>query len=1450
VDLIRDGSIYTYGDKSVGVFAQSIGGGGGNGGLAISGAFGGPQTKNIAGSLGGNGGSGGYSAKVFVDSSGYIQTTGAESYGILAQSIGGGGGTGGFSVSGALGIATEKTTHNLAISVGGSGGSGNYSGDVEVQNKSEIHTTGIEAVGVYAQSIGGGGGSGGGSFTGIVGLKGAGEGKSVNAQIVVGGQGGDGNYAGNVLVDSSGGISTKGDGAQGIRAQSIGGGGGSGGQANSLTLVLGQKKNKATGADDGPAPDPEKSNIDAKIIVGGFGGTGNNAGSVIVISDDYINTTGINAHGIYAQSIGGGGGAGGNAADGLDGYIPEETEIIESGIEKIIKKIAPAKTKEYSLTIGGGGGGSGNGNLVDITNDGSISVSGNTAWGIYAQSIGGGGGSGGNSAGGKSGTIGIGGGRLGELLGIESVTGDGGMIVVRNEFGANIHSSGGNFSGGIFAQSIGGGGGQGGAGSGKIGLGGNASAAGDGKKVDVENKGNIITEGLFSAGIMAQSVGGGGGTGGGGKLSLLSIGGEGGSSGNGGEVIVTNSGMIETLGFGSNGVFAQSVGGGGGVGGGLDEEKIDELDLPVVGIALLDLEAPTLPDINLVTLGGKGSSAGSGSNVKIDNNGQVVTRGGFSSGLLAQSVGGGGGYGGSGLGAVVLAGSAGASSNGGEVEIINGFGGSVYTFADFSNAIIAQSIGGGGGLSGNTIGAVVIGGKTSNGGNGGQVTVDNFGYVQTTGDNSTAIFAQSVGGGGGMVASATGLFAFGSDEGDGGDGGIVNVDNSGEIYTEGKNSHGIFAQSVGGGGGVVGDESSGSSAFKLAGSAGDGGNAGDVKIVNSADISALGENSVAILAQSDAGSGNGNLEIQINSGVIVGGFGEGAGVGFLDGKTNKLTNKGSLGAKGDNTGKEIAGLAVFGGAGDETIDNVGMLIGNARLGAGTNAFNNMDGGNVYSGANFDLGGALNLFTNNGFLAPGGSNSTETILTTELNGKYVQGTNGSFGVDLDFVSGDEAVGLADRLNISGTATLEGIIDLAIVNPNQANPGDHSLVIISAQNGADSLNLNLVAPSSAVANYSLSRPSSNDVVLDYSIDFAPDGVNSNQGAMGTYFNKLQLSGGSPTMAPLVGELFNLATLKELQAAYDAMSPEPYTQTFAGTLNSVGTFSNSLLSCKQYQGNYRFSAEGECGWIRLGAQYSSFDGTSKNFGFDERANKISGGLQWEINPNWYFGIGGSYEVTNADIASNISSEGSREQIGIVNKFVNQGTVLASTLVAGRGQFDMKRFVGLAAGGLAKGEQDITFFASQTKLSHTFELGQGYVRPAIDFTAVRIDQDSFTETGAGAANLRLDDITNNYAMISPSVEFGHESQIGSLEHRLHAKLGITHYLQGQNTVTAGFVGAPNGVPSFKTQGGFDDTLLDLEVGLDLIASNNATLQLGASAQIGENTNVLQTHLKFSIPF
>ena len=136
-----------------------------------------------------------------------------------------------------------------------------------------------------------------------------------------------------------------------------------------------------------------------------------------------------------------------------------------------------------------------------------------------------------------------------------------------------------------------------------------------------------------------------------------------------------------------------------------------------------------------------------------------------------------------------------ASGHGGIVTVTNY--GPLQTFGSDTYGIMAQSIGGGGGSGGNAYGVFALGGRENSTGDGRNVTVANWSTITTAGDGSHSILAQSIGGGGGVNAAHAGaayspVISWGGMGAAGGDGNTVTVDNHGDLATSGDDASGIL----------------------------------------------------------------------------------------------------------------------------------------------------------------------------------------------------------------------------------------------------------------------------------------------------------------------------------------------------------------------------------------------------------------------------------------------------------------------------------------------------------------------------------------------------------------------------------------------------------------------------------------------------------------------------------
>jgi len=838
VEVENHSVILTDGNESSAIFAESRGGGGGNGGLSFAGAISMRDGQSFTFAFGGDGGIGNTGGSVTVRNSGLLMTRGNESHGIFAQSLGGGGGNGGTSITGGFVRTGDSKSINFGLSVGGTGvGSLNSGSAVGVTNSGIVVTNGEGSHGVFAQSIGGGGGNGGMAISAAVANTRAGNSRNLQATIGVGGSGGIGGIGGGVSIDHRGGIITTSNGSIGLFGQSVGGGGGTAGGANSISFQLGRVCENASTSPACPPKDQDRSrNYNVQVNYGGAGGSGNHAGIVEITSRDSIRTYGSMSHGILAQSVGGGGGAGGDATQGIGGLLPEEFclgdtadqvttfiageeqracvdgEYVSIGIDSFLERYDSTgatnnKARQFMLdsiqnvSVGGAGGSSGHGARVKVENHSQITTSGNFSAGIIAHSVGGGGGLAGS--GGAGAGIGVG--------GTGGASGNGGDVAVNNLSTAAIGTSG-HRSVGIIAQSIGGGGGQ------------------------ASHAGTFLAQDQWPDDFVLNP-----GPGGGDCEGIVCVGGSGGSLGNGGWIDVSNAASISTMGQSAHGILAQTVGGGGGSFS-MGVQQVWEDRSGAFGAGATGY---------VMAIGGRGGAGGDGGregdcgpeqvcySVDVDNSGAIETIGAFSHGILAQSIGGGGGNGG-------VQGDDEALTFTREGLIRSIAGDALNEIADYS-----------------TIGLIDLGGEGGRAGRGFHVRVNNSSTITTYGVGSYGILAQSIGGGGGEAAASFGAVTLGSrlldatdildetelgyylewladaaagiETSQGGNVDVVATSDS-SIRIHGEGSTGILAQSVGGGGGLGGTSVDD---FQLGGVSLARGSGGDVSASNEGAIVAV-----------------------------------------------------------------------------------------------------------------------------------------------------------------------------------------------------------------------------------------------------------------------------------------------------------------------------------------------------------------------------------------------------------------------------------------------------------------------------------------------------------------------------------------------------------------------------------------------------------------------------------
>jgi outer membrane autotransporter protein len=668
----------------------------------------------------------------------------------------------------------------------------------------------------------------------------------------------------------------------------------------------------------------------------------------------------------------------------------------------------------------------------------------------------------------------------------------------------------------------------------------------------------------------------------------------------------------------------------------------------------------------------------------------------------------------------------------------------------------------------------------------------------TTGSASIAIFAQSVGGGGGLGGDVGLGIGFAGSVGGDGNGGDVDIDHTGNITTYGDGAHGIFAQSAGG---------------TLSG--------GAVSVTLAGNIITEGADSNGIFAQSVGNSGGQDISIDIQSGSITGGSGTGAGIYMDGGNNNTLTNRGSISA--------LSGTAIVGGTGNETIDNYGIITGSVDLGAVRNAFNNKVGGTFNAGATVNLEGGL--LSNAGTFAPGGSG---TVLTTELTGNLLQQESGIYDVDLDLTAYQP-----DLLNVSGDSNLAGLANINLVNTGWAKPGTQQATMLYSADDVTDSGLALLTQPSPIIDYELLLPNSTDVDIQTTIDFAPrgKGLNANQRAIGNAVNKIQLAGGSASFAPFAAALFRMPDMQSLGSAYDQMSPDTYdiytkitsvitqqyTQTLLKRIHSIRSplrlagsapqhadrdqillaYSGSDASIGQLIGTGELTPEK--------ATYSVWlDGFGK-MGDQDEADGFNGyqynvygatlGLDRTFGTRFVAGIGIGYSYTDVDL-DGARGNGDIDTIfgALYGSYFTRRMYVDAALSYGRQGYDNERniVIGPLLSTVSSDHSGDTYSAF-AEGGYNVDIKNWIIQPFVSLHYIYLDEESFSESGAGGLRVgsrQTDSLVSELgARITRVFRIKNSSLIPEISAAWNYDFDVDDRM-----ITASFAGAPG--TSFSVQG------------------------------------------------
>jgi len=431
-----------------------------------------------------------------------------------------------------------------------------------------------------------------------------------------------------------------------------------------------------------------------------------------------------------------------------------------------------------------------------------------------------------------------------------------------------------------------------------------------------------------------------------------------------------------------------------------------------------------------------------------------------------------------------------------------------------------------------------------------------------------------------------------------------------------------------------------------------------------------------------------------------------------------------------------------------------------------------------------------MLNNGGILAPGNS-----IGTLNVSGNFAQ-TGGAYVVEAN------AAGQSDRINVGGTATINGGTVQVLAQPGNYGPST-TYTILRANGGV------LGVYSGVSSNFAFLTPSlsydANDVFLTLALPSQNtftsfSGITPNQKAVGTALNQSFASAGGD-FATVIGALAGLNT-QQGPVALDTISGQPYADFGTMNTNNAMMFMNALgqqmanargaASTGQRQALAQACEIESCDAVGpLSAWASALGGLGSVLG-DGNTSTLTynfggaaAGIDYRFDPRFLVGLGTGY-THGTQWVNSFMGQGWSDSVSVAayGSFTQAGFYLDA--LAGYAYFNNQLQRQILIPGLqqrtATGSTGANQFLGQAEGGYKLDIyapAQASITPFGRLQISSVTQNAFSESGAQSLNLNVAQQTTNSLRTTIGADLAGEIDLGS-EHKvdIDVRLGWQHEL------------------------------------------------------------------------
>ncbi|MBI9110569.1 autotransporter outer membrane beta-barrel domain-containing protein [Maridesulfovibrio ferrireducens] len=213
-----------------------------------------------------------------------------------------------------------------------------------------------------------------------------------------------------------------------------------------------------------------------------------------------------------------------------------------------------------------------------------------------------------------------------------------------------------------------------------------------------------------------------------------------------------------------------------------------------------------------------------------------------------------------------------------------------------------------------------------------------------------------------------------------------------------------------------------------------------------------------------------------------------------------------------------------------------------------------------------------------------------------------------------------------------------------------------------------------------------------------------------------------------------------------------------------------------------------------LRVLGRTGSMDTHGGYDGYDYDSIIMSGGYDKVINDGFLIGISGGYAKTDADYKDTGSSSSDMKSytMGLYGTLFTDAWYVDTTIAGAYNKYELNRRISFL-GRTATADPNGYTMTAKSSGGYKYELDGYGITPMVSMEYTRFHQDGYTESGAGSANLVMENIDSNFLESGLGVKFDRawDTDFGQIIPEISA-MWIHEWLSQDRNITTSMTGMP----------------------------------------------------------